>query len=198
MSLTLEQQARTLANYFSPGRAFGSVSVPGTVANDLLLGLAQELLRSEALMQEFRDEILPDETVLFIDEWESAVGIPDDCFPGSGSIVERRTHVLVKLASLGVQTAADFEALAALLGVSVTVIAGSVHGTFPYVFPMIFLGDGRAARHTIIVDSPTGAASVFPYTFPITFEESGLSLVECLFRKLKPANVDIKFVDLSA
>jgi uncharacterized protein YmfQ (DUF2313 family) len=192
-----DRQTEILANYLPEGRAFGGKRVADSVSRLLLEGIAQEMLRSTDLVTEFRDEILPDETTLFIEEWESAVGIPDDCFlTTSGTIAERRRNILAKLVSLGVQTAADFVALAALFGITATVKGGSVHGVFPYEFPIIFFPDARTAFHTIVVDLAEPPLNVFPYTFPITFQSQELALVECLFRKVKPAHVDILFIDL--
>lgn len=193
---SLRIQTEVLANYLPPGRAFGARRLDGTVTRLLLEGLAGEMLRSTDLIVEFRDEILPDETILMIEEWESAVGIPDDCFTDTaGSIDERRRNVLAKLVSLGVQTAADFVALAALFGIAATVKGGASHGAFPYDFPMIFFPDSRTAHHTILVDLDQ-TSSVFPYTFPLTFDSAELALVTCLFNKVKPANVDLLFIDL--
>ncbi len=195
--MSLERQSEILANYLPEGRAFGGKRVAGSVSRLLLEGLAQEMLRSTDLVTEFRDEILPDETTLFIEEWESAVGIPDSCFlTTSGTITERRRNVLAKLVSLGVQTAPDFVALAALFGITAVIKGGSVHGVFPYEFPMIFFPDARTAFHTIVVDLTEPPPNTFPYTFPITFQSQELGLVECLFRKAKPAHVDVLFIDL--
>ena len=195
--MSLERQSEILANYFPEGRAFAGKRVAGSVSRLLLEGIAQEMLRSTDLVAEFRDEILPDTTTLFIEEWESAVGIPDDCFlTTTGTIVERRRNVLAKLVSLGVQTAADFVALAALFGITAVIKGGSTHGVFPFEFPMLFFPSAKAAFHTILVDLSEPPLNVFPYTFPITFQSQELALVECLFRKAKPAHVDILFLEL--
>lgn len=191
------RQAESIGNYLPTGRAFDAKNTTAkSIMRRLLEGLAGELLRADDLVQEFRDEILPDETVLFLDEWESALGIPDDCFTGVGTNAERRRDILAKLVSLGVQTAADFVALAALFGITATIKGGSVHGVFPYEFPMIFFPDSRTAFHTIVVDLVGGGATTFTYQFPITFDTAELGLVECLFKKLKPAHVDVLFIDL--
>jgi uncharacterized protein YmfQ (DUF2313 family) len=190
----LRRQVESLAGYLPSGRAFSSKTIPGTVTRGLLEGLAAELLRVDGALEEFRREILPDETLLFIDEWENAVGIPDHCFTGQGSIDVRRRDVLVKLVSLGLQTASDFEALAELLGVTAFVLPGSRYGVFPYTFPIVFFPNARAAFHTIIVDMPAPPGLGFPYTFPIPFGSSDQALVQCLFRRLKPAHVDVMYV----
>ncbi len=183
----------TVAAYLPPGRAFAAKAIEGTVTRSLLAGLAQELIRSESLVDEFRDQIIPDETTLFVDEWERALGIPDDCFKGAGTDAERRRDVLAKLASLGVQTAQDFVDFAALFGVTAEITAGSVHGSFPYKFPMYFFPDQRTARHTIFVNLGSATSPKFPYTFPITFGSGEIALIECLFAKIKPANVQLIF-----
>lgn len=192
----LRRQTEVLAGYLPQGRAFGAKMIPGTVTRDLLEGLAQELIRSTDLVRTFRDEILSDDTVLLLPDWERALGIPDDCFTGTGTTEERRRDVLAKLASLGVQTAADFVKLAALFGVTAVIVAGSVHGVFPYTFPMVFFPDDRAARHTILVDLSAPTFEAFTYTFPLTLGSPVQGIVECLFRKVKPANVDLLFMDL--
>lgn len=198
MTSTVAEQTELLSRHLPSGRAFGAKNVQGTVTRGILQGLASEMLRNHDLIRQFRDEVLPDETTFLIEEWESAVGIPDDCFKNvSGSIEDRRRNVLAKLVSLGVQTADDFVALAALFGITATITAGSVHGTFPFKFPMIFFPDERAARHTILVDLQEPEPLGFPYTFPIVFQSAELALVECLFLKVKPAHVDVKFVDFS-
>lgn len=206
MSLTLAEQVQTLAGYLPSGRAFGAKSRPGTGTYQLLQGLAGELLRSDALIQEFRDEILPDETVLFLEEWESAVGIPDHCFSGQGTVATRRRDVLAKLVSLGAQTEADFIYIAEqIFEVNISITRATPGGGFPYTFgvnvdppdyanQLIFGLSDREARFTLIVnfdDLPLTA--VFPYIFPITFGTTEMVLIQCIFNRLKPANVDVLY-----
>jgi hypothetical protein len=196
VTLNLKEQARTIANYLPSGRAFGAKTVDGSITNRLLCSFGHELLRSDALLEQFRTEILPDETLLFLDEWESAVGIPDDCFTGAGTDDERRRDILAKLVSLGVQTVGDFLALANIFGVDATIKGGSTHGAFPFELPMIFFPDSRTARHTILVDFTAGLVPMFPLSFPLPFGAPEQAMVQCLFSKVKPANVDILYVDI--
>ncbi len=206
MARTRDEQTNSLANYFPPGRAFASVNAEGTVARALLAGLSGELVRSEALVEEFRDQIIPDKTVLYVDEWERALGIPDDCFQGTGSLDERRADVLAKLASLGVQTNEDFRRLALqAYGVELTLVnpSRSTDNIFPYVFnptgepdpnndggSFVFnLSDREARFQLVIVYNNLPTAVVFPYTFPMPFGTREQAIIECLFTKLRPANV---------
>jgi len=191
--LSKEQQAQTIANYLPSGRVFSAKNLPDTVLRKLLLGFANELLRVDSLIAIFREDTVPDQTEFFIPEWERALGIPDDCFDGKGDDDSRRLSIITKLASLGIQTDPDFVALAAKFGVTVTVEGGSIHGLFPFKFPIKFYASPRDARFTLVVRPSPGAGDSFTYTFPIKFGSSGLSIVECLFNKVKPANVNVVF-----
>ena len=188
------KHADALADYLPGGRLFESARVSDSNFRKLLLGLAGELFTAEGYLKTIANEYDINTTSLFIDEWEAALGVPDLCFSGTGTLDDRRRDVLIKLASLGVQTVDDFEALGDILGVSVTVGPGIDFSTvFPMTFPAIFFNTGKEARFTIIVDFTVEAANEFPLTFPFTFGSSDIAILECLFNKLKPANCDIIF-----
>lgn len=190
-----EEHADSIDAYLPSGRLFEGGRVTDTNLRKLLLGLSGELVMAEGFLKTIETEYDITTTTLFIDEWEAAVGIPDDCFLGTGDIEERRKHVLVKLASLGIQTEADFENLAAILGITVDIIDGITAGTtFPLTFPSVLLGlTDEEARFTIVVTYTTTAVEQFPYTFPLTFVEDTVSILRCLFNKLKPANCNVLF-----
>lgn len=182
----LEQYTNSLADYLPGGALFASRSVKDSNFRKLLRGMAGELFRSNGLLKEYCEEILPDLTVKFIREWESVVGIPDDCFDGTGTLAVRRRRVLTKLAALGVQTLDDFRSLATVFGVTARVVAGSESGvSFP---------SSKAARFTIVVSLTLPER--FPYTFPITFGDDLIALLECVFKKLKPANCQVLFQEI--
>ena len=195
IKLSKEEQAQTLANYLPGGSPFAGKNVSGTNIRNFLLGLASELLRTDEIIELIRTQLLPETTDYYISEWESAVGIPDACFDNVGTDAERRLQIIVKLACMNAQTSGDFITLAAKFGVTVKIIAGSVHGAFPYIFPILFLGDGTSAHHHIVVDANLDITA-FPYTFPILFGASAPALIECLFNQIKPATVKVLFFDL--
>lgn len=187
---TVEQQTDSLAGHLPNGRAW-LWKAKQSNGRDFLRGLGYELLRDEALIVQFWQELDPRNTTYLIEEWERAVGIPDSCFQATGDIETRRLHVVVKLASLGVQTAQDFVNLAAILGVTCTVEAGSYYGAFPYHFPILVFGTPTDARFTIVVNFTTPVGSGFPWTFAHPFLSGINSLILCLFEHLKPANCNI-------
>lgn len=193
VALDVETQAQRLADYLPGGRLFQAKNISDSNLRKLLRGIGSELFTADGYLRDFQEDIAPSVTTYFISEWESAVGIPDDCFNGTGTLNERRRNVLVKLAALGVQSAGDFVDLGALFGVTVTVRSGAYYGVFPLHFPIYFFATAKEARFTIVVDFTVPSASRFPLTFPFTFGSDEIALLECLFTKLKPANCDIIF-----
>lgn len=191
--LTRQQQAQTISNHMPGGRVFVAKDLTGTVIRKFLLALADELMRVDSSIAEYRKDNVPDTTEFFIDEWEKALGIPDDCFDGTGTNEERRLAITTKLAGFGARTNQDYVDLAANFGITVTVESGAVHGTFPFVFPIKFYSSAIVARFTLVVRPSSVILPTFPYIFPIVFSDQDLEQIECLFNKVKPANVEVVF-----
>jgi uncharacterized protein YmfQ (DUF2313 family) len=189
----LEDYTDSLAAYMPGGELFTSKSIHDSNFRKLLRGMAGELFRVNGLLREYSPGIIPDETIKFIEEWESALGIPDSCFKATGTIDERRRDILVKLASLGVQTAQDFVDLAAIFGITVTVTAGLEEIQFPLVFPVLMFTTETEARFTIVIEFTGNDVERFTYEFPILFGSGDIAILECLFNKLKPANCNLIF-----
>ena len=189
----IEQYTNSLADYLPGGCLFASAHVDSSNFRKLLRGMAGELFRANGLLKEYSEQILPDQTIKFLDEWEQTLGIPDDCFSGTGTLNDRRTAILTKLAALGVQTADDFVELAAVFGITVQVLSGIDAISFPIQFPGLFFNTAREARYTIFVVFTVPAANRFPYTFPIVFGGSAIAILECLFNKVRPANCQVIF-----
>jgi uncharacterized protein YmfQ (DUF2313 family) len=189
----LTEHARALAAYLPNGKTFEAKNLAGSNFNQLLRGLAGELFTAEGYLITLEREYFPDATVLFLDEWEQALGIPDACFSGTGTLNERRRDILVKLASLGVQTADDFVELGAVFGVTVTITPGVEAGSFPMTFPFVLFGSPSEARFTIFVTLSGVDISTFPYTFPILFGSTEIGVLECLFKRLAPDNCNVVF-----
>jgi uncharacterized protein YmfQ (DUF2313 family) len=169
-----------------------SVHLVGAVSYSIVKGLASELLRVERWIQSFRYHQIPDVTVLYLDEWEEALAIPDDCFPGTGNEAERLQHIRLKLSSLGLQSSDDFVALAAVFGQTVTVQGGIESVLYPMP-----ITDAKVARNTIVVTFSVAQPLAFTYTFPFFFGTQTTvdqQTIICLFTKLKPACNDIVFI----
>jgi len=187
------EHAQAIAKFLPGGRLFEAAFIPDTIYNMFLRGLGRTNQDVEDLLKLFDDELDINTTTCFLEAWEETVGIPDECFDTNVDIQTRRQQVLIKLASLGVQTEEDFEELAALYGVEIEIIAGSDAGVFTYTFPILLFSSATTARFTMVVVYEVAEANTFTYTFPIIFGDAAIPILECLFRKLAPANVDVLF-----
>lgn len=198
MPHTVSEQADSLADYLPNGPLFVAKKTCDTNLRLFLEGLAESLRKAEEDINLTTSEYDITTTTLFIEEWEGFVGIPDDCFNTEGTIEQRRTNVLTKLTALGVQTEQDYIDLAAIFGVAVTIIPRTeeLEGPFTLTFPAPLSLDSKAAKFTMIVefDVPEGQGEQqFTYIFPLIFGNESITILECLFNQLKPANVQVIF-----
>lgn len=186
---TQEYHQTILAQYLPNGKLFEAKVVPGTVMYKLLFGLAAEIKRAADTLCELEDQHFPETTDAFITEWETALGIPDDCFPGTGEPTERRLHILLKLIYMQASTVEDFVKISQLLGFDIEIIPGVEYKGFVFDFPFSF-SSAKEARFTMYVKLlATNQPSVFQTTFPITFTKPANQLLQCIIDKIKPANV---------
>lgn len=188
---SLAQHTRSLAAYLPNGRIFGAKSVHGSNLFQLLEGLCGEILTAEGYLVDLNDKYFPSAESLFLTEWERAFGIPDDCFSVAATAAERAANILTKMAALGVQTAGDFVRLAAIFGKAVDVHPLSAEAFPPYDVPLTPIGF-PTARYIIVVSGVDLVAGVPPYDVPFDLQ-SGESILECVFRRIRPANCGILF-----
>lgn len=153
-----------------------AMRVEGSNAYKLLSVLAKDLARFQLLEFEVASQYIPNLTNSFIEQWEEMLGIPDSCFLNNVPDDERRRNILIKLSSMNLQTAEDYEELGSILGLNVQVQPNVP--TTPFIW-------------TINIDSED--PDVFPYTFPITFSEDFIELFQCITSKQKPAHTKLLY-----
>ncbi len=185
---SVEEHTNALADFMPGGPLFEAKRITDSNFRKLLRGFAGELFTAEGYIKTFDEEYSPLTTVLFIEEWERALGIPDTCFRGDGDIDERRQHILTKLASLGIQTKADYIALGLVFGKIITVEAldEAAVPPIPVVFP--------DARYIIVITGAELLSGFPPYDVPFT-PGSSESTLQCLFNHLIPSNCKVIFVN---
>jgi uncharacterized protein YmfQ (DUF2313 family) len=193
--LTQQKQAQTLANYLPSGKIFAAKNIIGTNIRKLLLGFATEISKVDSLIALFRRDTIPDTTQNYLDEWESALAIPDSCLKGDGTDDQRRIGVLIKLAGYGLQTAQDFVDLAAKFEITITAEGGANRGIYGKT-PTISFGSDKEARFTLVIVPLDNIGEAFEYTFPFTFGTQDLATLECLFERFKPANVNLLYENI--
>jgi len=186
---TVANFAESLIRYIPGGKLFQGFRTAGKNQHSFVLGLSPTLQTVNEFLNLYNQEIYPDTTEEFLEEWESAVGLPDSCLAVDGETIEdRQRNIVLKLAEMNVQTSQDFVDIAALFGVAATVVGGKDPSVSPVITP------DKTARFTIVVQFiPT---TVFPYTFPIVFGSSAIGVLECLFLKIRPANCAVRFDSL--
>lgn len=192
----VEAFTQSLTKYVPGGKLFQSKNDTSRVLYKFLNGFGPELFRANDLLKQYSEEILPDTTEKFLSEWESALGIPDDCFSGKGTTEERRRDILVKLAALGVQTEQDFIDLAVKFGVTILVFPGLDVFNTPSLAPGVTFYSKQEARFTIVISFILDAGAKFPYTFPIPFGDNLIAILECLFNNLKQSNSKTIFIQV--
>ena len=192
---TQEQHANSLASFLPDNNLFVAKNIDGKNLRKFLVGLAAELKRTEDYLYFSSNEKDARITTNLIEEWESAVGIPDNCFSNEVPIDQRRLQVLAKMQALGVSTAQDYIDLAALIGYDIT-ISYPVEQTFypPYDVPFSPIYGIPESRYVFIVTGIGIVPNVPPYDVPFSLN-NGQSIIQCLFDNLKPANSVIIYRD---
>ena len=187
--LLRSKQGFKIAEFFPTGKAWDGKNDDNTNLGALILALGGEFNRLESLIQTTNKELDIDFTDELITEWEASVGIPDSCFLINESISVRIAQIITKLRNVRLQTVQDYKDLALLFGVAVQVFPG---------VPVGFSATDKEKRFSITVDLPgTFSGDFFPYPnfFPIPFVIATTGLIQCLFTKIKPANVQIIFTN---
>lgn len=192
---TEDQFATSLAQYMPGGKAFAAASKTDTKFRKLLNGLSGEGIRTEQFIKDIADNHDINQTEFYIDEWESGVGIPDSCFPGNGTLEQRRRDVITKLAKMSISTREELIELAAYYGYTIRIYSAIERSVFPMEFPYFFTGDGYTNRFTIYVEfSEVDSEYVFPVTFPWKFAPNNLNVVQCMINKIVAANVKVIYI----
>lgn len=188
---------KVLSSYLPDGKAFESKNIPSKNLYKFLDAILKSFVLFCNDLEEVLKEMNPATAESLISRWEQEYGIPDQCLKKSFDLATRRNNVLIKIGMDGVQTVQDFEDLAAQFGfiVEIVPIAGIDEAVFPLGFPWVFITD-QEARFTIYVNLPTElGVNVFPFEdkFPFPFSSTNTNIVECVFRRLVPANVQVIF-----
>lgn len=190
---TQEEHRKSLADFLPMGKLFEGKNISYTTLFKLLFGLAAECYRVENKMNEIADEQDITTTTLFLEEWEKALGLPDECLNNTTDIDIRRKQVLAKF-TLSIDNVQSFIKLASIFGFTVTIQPYSEITVFPLPFPINFCPDLLTAMFTMIVNLPLSLNPyVFPLTFPINFSSGVVNILECFFNHVKPANAQIIF-----
>lgn len=166
------------------------------VQTAVLTAMAAELVQGDTDALALLKGAFPSTATLMLSEWESALGLPDDCAIGeTDTIALRQNAVVTKLTSTGGQSKAYFIAQAKALGYTITIkefrqaragmsSAGCAlnGGDWPFVMQV-------TAPSTTIKWSTVGTTFAGD---PI--RSWGNKLLECRLTAMAPSHIIIKFV----
>lgn len=184
---TVEESGIQLANAMPRGRVWGKKDLPDTNIYKLIRSLAASFnlvqQQIELLAQEYQINLSVD----LLPDWETSVGIPDECLMELDTLEQRRNAVISRLRGVPVVTKEEFEALGLeLIDQEITVTDGWSFDTannYPDTY-------SRFKMYVQFPFAPTG----FPYAFPLPFGRFRNDLITCVFDKIKPANTIIIYL----
>lgn len=192
---TLIENTDCLVAYLPNGRVFAAKNIEGSNLRNLFSAFAKEFGRLQNKIYEISVEDDLANTTNLINEWESSLQIPDTCLKVLNVPIEqRRKQIVAKFALMNITTEQDWINLAWFFGFRIKIDYGTTFGLFTMTFPLYLSGSKRAARFTMIITflGLYKPRNVFTTKFPIVFDETKNFMI-CLFKKLKPANVNIHF-----
>jgi uncharacterized protein YmfQ (DUF2313 family) len=192
-NITLEQQAEKLAQYLPDSKDFQAKNIEGSQLRKVLIGLASEFLRTRNKVNYIYGQHNPLTTEDMLEEWETTVGIPDDCFSRNATVNQRREQVLLKLVGMNATTKEQFIKIADILGYGIQVSNGVDTSTFPLTFPFLFMDEAEKDFIIVIKILSEPKAETFPLTFPFTLNSDFPEILKCLFEKIKPAHTRVYY-----
>lgn len=189
---SFDVNTQTMANYLPDGELYIGKNIGDSKFRKLLKGLAHEFGRTQEKLWELSEEHNINTTVNLIEAWESALGIPDDCFTNTVSIDQRRLQVIAKFAKMNLTTAQDWINLAKLFGYDIQIIYPENIDRFDYTFDFYFFDDINE-KFTMIVKflNANRPEDEFDQIFDFTFQDNNTNMMRCLFDHLKPAHVKV-------
>lgn len=188
---TLYQHTKALGDFLPSGPIFQAAFNPDANLYKFLSGLAVVAQNTENLIHSYQDEFFPDTTNIYLDEWESALGIPDGCFLGTGTASERQRDIVCKILSRGARTLDDIQEIATKFGITISVRKNPI-SIWPYAWPIAW-ESAKVNRNTLYV-SLTGApvTGAWPISWPHAW--GGVeSVIKCLIEKIVSANTKVVF-----
>ena len=191
-----KESIRILLTKFLPnGKFWDAKRTQGTNLYKLINALSDEYKRVKDLIYSIVNNRYVDDTELLLEQWEIDFEIPDECLPLADTISERQKNILLKYTAKGIQTYNDFLTIANLLGINIEIRTGTSEASWPWAWPHIFTGTAIQSRFFMIVkflDFPT--PSGWPWTWPHYWAIDPTASLQCIFNKLKPANVQIVYI----
>jgi len=190
---TQQEQARILANYLRDDKLHEAKNQENSNLYKILVGLAEGWLDFRTNANDVVDNYNINNSLLLIEEWEKAVGIPDNIFDISGNLETRKRNVLLKLAGSKAETKEQFERIGAILGFDIQVEPAFKYSRFTYTFPVLLLNEGSSPFVILVNINKSLKPNGFSFKFTFKFSIDSADILKLFFNKIKPSNTIIIF-----
>ena len=205
----IAQYKELLTNLLPKGRLWNPKEQPTFSA--YLESSAVEPCRVDDRLRQMLLEVDPRTSFESLDQWESSLGLPDECTPENQTLQERRSQIQQKLTNIGGLSKTFYEFLINQLGFTSTVenrvnfLAGRGRAGDPLsnYFNRVFVAGSTAGtplreigwRFYFNVELPATAVTVFTAgsTAGEPLRTFSNPLIECTIKKLKPAHAGVTF-----
>lgn len=184
------------------GKAWAGFRIPGKIAYRFMTALGRAHQDAWQYLAALHERIDYRTSTELLSEWETSVGLPDKCLPRGSTDAARREWISFRLNKTRWNTLADWEALAALFGVTVKITPGWLvqrPALFTEYYPRPYYEFPKLGRFRIyidILDQPFGG---YPYDssgveddkYPIPYGDSSRDATgfRCFIERVAPSNV---------
>lgn len=193
MGMTATDYLRQLQVLLPPGPAWPKDDA--ATLTRLLDALATELSRVDGRAQKLIEEADPRTVAALFADWERVAGLPDACaqaFGGDQTMAQRRAALVGRLTTLGGQSPAYFIGLAATLGYAITITEFRAHCVNDDVEqPLYDTAWNFAWQVNAVLNTVTDITVDSTVDDPIA--AWGNALLECVIKRLKPAQTAVLF-----
>lgn len=194
----LEGTTRQLAQHLPQGRAWEAKSVPDTTLYKVLAGMAAPMNAVQQQQFALLLEFFVLNTDQFIEKWETSVGLPNDCFPATGTLAQRRAAVLRRLNKRPIVTLAEMQAYVDEIfpNQGIVLYNGTEYYGFEYEFEGTFLG-ALSDRFIIVAEIPVQQPE-FEYEFEFEFTGAvDTTRLRCVLEEVIPATTILLIEEVS-
>lgn len=186
----IEGTVTQLADHMPEGKAWVAKSVEDSNLHSQMHGTSKPFNITQGRIEDLSREFDINQTVELIGDWETSVGLPDQCLGPVSDIEERRALVIERLAKkpiITLQEQQDFiDRLFPDLGV--ILVPGEEFFSFEYSLEMYFLGNVDARFIIVAVIPPQEPFFEYDLEFPFTGGVNQEKLL-CILERITPANV---------
>jgi hypothetical protein len=193
-----DDTSQQMADSLPQGRAWAAKNIDTSNMRKLINSLAVVHNRSQQQIQLLDEEFRIDGTTDLLEEWETSVGLPDECTALSTTLALRRQAVIDRFRKKPWVTLSDLQTYVdnVFPEVGVILYPGGEYYPLEYELEATLMGD-VSDRFIIVAEIPLSGESL-EYTLELTIE-GGINTdeLECVLNKLLLANVllQIEFVE---